>query len=922
LKNFFLIFILILSLAPMYCHSQLIWCTLLGSNGTDLVCGSKVDDKGEPFVTGITNYSNFPTTTGAYDTKFINNSSIWMIFVTKFNSDATNLVFSTFLNGMGYAYYTNSLAIDSEGNSYITGYGTSQYPTTKGAYDTDTNFHLSKAIITKLNSTGTALIYSTFLGGHNRDYGYGIVVDTFNEVYLTGITSSNDFPTTTGAYNIIYNNADAFVSKLNRTSDSLLYSTFLGGQSGDIATDIVLDNLGNAYITGYTGSQDFPTTNLAYDKIFHGKADNFITKLNSAGTALIYSTLIGGSTTDNSYSIAIDKYYNAYITGRTTSIDYPATPNAYDSTCTGCSDGGVISYAIFVTKLNSTGTALVYSTFIDHSYSIGIVVDSNCNAYITGAGLKDYPVTCDAYAYNNTVSCGSCVITELNEKGSDILYSTFLGGCGNYGQFINFDKSNNIYIIGINGSGKLPITHGVYDSIYHKNIDSIKTGQWDIFISKLQISNIPIDVQSIKDVKFNSNSCSVLQSRDTTISIKNNSEYVLRFYNSKLNGTDSNYFQVIFPDSMSFCISPHDSIELIIKYFPDSTSRDKKAKISIDNNSSSNPYIINLTGHKDSINISPINDTLNLGDIYLNNIKDTTFQIKNYGTTKTGGYIKIPAKFSSDISSFVMDSSTSIAIPLHFKGDSTLGAIVDSVAIIDSICGFISYIYLFANIINIPATATLQTPISAGCPGDTVEMPIYLINQKFITESGTSSFEADLKFNASLLVPLDEPRGTVTDGIRTVHLNMPLSEKNNDTLTGIKFIVGLGNDTITPLTFTNVVSIGGKVNIDTINGFFKLECVCHEGGARLINIESTLSLTCKPNPANDKVQFDFETIEDGHTELFISDMLGNKLMKVFESDIHGKYSIEADLSLFYVGVYAFTLQTPTARVSKLFIIDN
>jgi hypothetical protein len=799
-----LLYLLIVNILcnPTISYSQLIFSTFFGGNDYDSFIDMNIDTIGNIYLSGNTQSLNFPTTPGAYHTDPLHDTiNSFTIFITKFDPDCTNLIYSTFI-GFGNC---RCMEIDKKGNSYITGWSGNDYPTTPGAFDRSYG-NKNKVFLTKLNISGNALIYSTLLGGNDLgSVGMKMIIDSVEDIFITGNTSSKKFPTTNGAFDISQNGlgflGDAFVTKINLNNNSLIYSTYIGGTNDDGGTGIKIDKEGNAYVTGETYSNNYPISIGAFDTTINGTMDIFISKLNNNGSGLIFSTYLGGKYEDGSTSIEIDQYDNIYITGGTYSNDYPMSSKAFDRTFSGKRD-------IFCTKLDSLGDSLIFSTFIGYSNdnaASDLMIDSDCNIYITGCTTSDkYPVTCNAYDTSfNGGFFYDCILTKLSNDGRNVIYSTYLGGNGyDVGRTLFLDSLNNIYIAG-EAMNNFPTTKGAYS----ENIN----GGTDGFVIKLKIQN--------------------------------------------------NF-------------------------------------------------------------ISNLYDTLNLGDIFINYTKDTTFDIKNYRTAKTGGYINIPSKFSSDTSSFVLDSAATIAIPLHFMGDSTSGSVVDSIEIIDSICGYIKYIYLFANIINIPATATLQTPIIAGCPGDTVEMPIYLKNAKNINESGTTSFTTDLSFNSSLLLPLSEPKGTVTNGIRTIPLNLPLSGITNDTLIKIKFIVGLGNDTITPLTLSNFVSIGGKVNIDTINGYFKLECVCHEGGARLINIDGTLSLTCKPNPVNDIVQFDFETIEDGHTELFISDMLGNKLMRVFESETHGKYSIEADLSLFYVGVYAYTLQTPTARVNKLFIINN
>jgi hypothetical protein len=208
--------------------------------------------------------------------------------------------------------------------------------------------------------------------------------------------------------------------------NNLSFSTFLGGASDEFEPSLAVDNAGNIYATGRTFSELFPTTSGAFDPSLNGGSDVFVTKLNASGTALIYSTFIGSSGTDNSFDIALDGSGNAYITGNTidSTVDYPTTVGAFDTT----HNGGV---DVFVTKLNITGTALVYSTFVgggNNESAISIAVDISGNAYTTGQVLSsNYPTTAGAF---DTSLNGSfdAFVTKLNATGSALDYSTYIGG--------------------------------------------------------------------------------------------------------------------------------------------------------------------------------------------------------------------------------------------------------------------------------------------------------------------------------------------------------------------------------------------------------------------------------------------------------------------------------------------------------------
>lgn len=201
------------------------------------------------------------------------------------------------------------------------------------------------------------LSYSTYLGGRDDDFGYTLAIDSAGNAHVLGNTASPDFPTVNPLQSTNHGTENAFVAELNAAGTAFLYSTYLGGSGVDFASFLALDKAGDVYITGRVGSKDFPTTPGAFQTKIKGHTNTFITKLNSSGSALIYSTYLGGTTDDQSNSIAVDPSGNAYIAGWTTSVDYPVTPGAFQTTYGGIRDA-------FVTELNAAGTALVYSTFL------------------------------------------------------------------------------------------------------------------------------------------------------------------------------------------------------------------------------------------------------------------------------------------------------------------------------------------------------------------------------------------------------------------------------------------------------------------------------------------------------------------------------------------------------------------------------
>jgi hypothetical protein len=264
------------------------------------------------------------------------------------NSRGTALVYSTYLGGSSFDP-SRGIAVDRKGNAYVGGTTASfDFPTTPDAFQPAFAGGAQDAFVTKLNRRGTALLYSTYLGGSGLDTGFGgvgLAVDEDGNAYVTGATNSPDFPTTPGAFQTAFAGGafDSFVAKLNRRGTALLYSTYLGGSGSDFGLgDVAVDEDGSAYVTGTTNSPNFPTTPDVFQPAFAGGAnDAFVTKLNRRGTALLYSTYLGGGGSDRGRDIAVDEDGNAYVTGSTDSANFPTTPGAFQTAIAGSNDAFV-----------------------------------------------------------------------------------------------------------------------------------------------------------------------------------------------------------------------------------------------------------------------------------------------------------------------------------------------------------------------------------------------------------------------------------------------------------------------------------------------------------------------------------------------------------------------------------------------------
>lgn len=328
--------------------SALVYSTYLGGSGFDAGYGIAVDASGAAYVTGETSSTDFPTTAGAFQPALGGGDDA---FVSKLNPAGAALDYSTYLGGSnGEVAY--SIALDGVGNAYVTGSTAStDFPVTPGAYQTSFG-GTQDVFLSKLNPTGAMLIYSTYVGGSGFDVGNSVAVDPSGAAYITGVTESTNFPTTSSAYQTTFGGIlDAFVTKVNPAGAALAYSTYLSGSGVDVGSGITVDVNGAAYVTGETLSADFPVTACAYQMSFGGIADAFVTKLNSAGNALLYSTYLGGSDEDAGHSIAVDPTGLAYVTGFTASPDFPTTSGSFQVAY----GGG--SYDALVTKLGLTTPA-------------------------------------------------------------------------------------------------------------------------------------------------------------------------------------------------------------------------------------------------------------------------------------------------------------------------------------------------------------------------------------------------------------------------------------------------------------------------------------------------------------------------------------------------------------------------------------
>jgi Abnormal spindle-like microcephaly-assoc'd, ASPM-SPD-2-Hydin/Beta-propeller repeat len=388
--------------------------------------------------------------------------------------------YATYLSGSTSATTSSAIAIDSTNNAYIVGAtGATDFPTTAGAFQRTRTGVTANAFVTKLNSAGSALVYSTYLGGSGAsgkfDNATGVAVDSAGDVYVTGSTPSTDFPiTAASAFQVVNNGtpSNGFFTKLDPTGATLLYSTFLGGSGNDSAAAIAVDSNGNAYITGQSTSTNFPVTPAtAIQTAGQASGLAFIARINPtlSGTgSLVYSTLLGGTSTNQGTGIAVDASFSAYITGQTTSTDFPVTTSAFQSTLKGTAGNAFVSRVDTTTANN-----LLYSTYLGGSatssgsgdFGTAIAIGPTSNVFVTGnTTATDFPVTTGVFQStlrNTTKTTFVARLDTTKSNAASLVYATYLGGSSqDSAAAIAADVSGNAYVAGSTQSSDFPVIAG------------------------------------------------------------------------------------------------------------------------------------------------------------------------------------------------------------------------------------------------------------------------------------------------------------------------------------------------------------------------------------------------------------------------------------------------------------------------------
>jgi Beta-propeller repeat len=582
----------------------LLYATYLGGNGGDIGYGIAVDVNDNVFVCGVTNSSNFPTAS-AYQSSY---SGTGDAFIAELNPTETTLDYSTYLGGSG----TNSAAACTLGTSdalFVTGSTTStDFPIapTVTSTSTTTAFQTTyggngDAFVAEIAEPGNKLTYSSYLGGSDADFGQGIAVDSSGNAYVTGSTESSDFPTLDAEQPTIGGASDAFVVKVNFTGTSLDYSTYLGGSQADTGQAIKVDSSGNAYVTGYTYSTNFPTANPIQTSNAGG-SDAFVAELGaqaSSGStpALLFSTYLGGSGNDQGLGLALDKSGDIYLTGMTQSGSsgaFPTTSGAYQTALKGTQNA-------FVTKLAPGTTAGTfsesYSSYLGGSTTDqgnGIAVDSSGDAFVVGyTESSDFPLSnplqtvigITGGSTCGTAACADAFITEMNPAGSQPLFSTFLGGnAADFGQGIALDSSDNIFVTGSTGSSNFPTTIGDYQS-------TLGGVAGNVFVGEIEQTNAPGLTANPAKVNFGNEVLSV-KSTAQQIAIVNEGSAALNISAITV-GNTTDFAET---DNCVGTVAANGGTCTINVTFTPSATGSETSQLTLTDNANSSPQSIALTG--------------------------------------------------------------------------------------------------------------------------------------------------------------------------------------------------------------------------------------------------------------------------------------------------------------------------------------
>jgi hypothetical protein len=468
--------------APLVIDPVLVSSTYLGGSDDDEVDALAVDVEGNTYVAGRTFSLNFPVSGGAAQPGFGGNEDT---YVTKIDASGSAILYSTYIGGSDRDF-GNAIAVDALGQAVVGGRTlSSNFPTASASPIQNTKHGDADGFVVQLNANGSDILWSTYLGGANDDGIDSLALDPGGRIIVSGRTESSGFPGTAGSpIGAAYGgNQDGFVAKLEAGGLSLLYATYLGGAGDDGALGVASDRQGSAYAVGFTESANFPGTgSSAIQKVNKGSTDAFLTKIDPAGSSIEYSTYLGGAGEDAAFAVAVDSKGDAIVVGSTGSTGFPGTAGSpIQSTFRGGTTDG------FVTKIDSAGTAIVFSTYLGgtaRDQTDCVALDSLGDAYVSGyTESPNFPGTAGSPIQASYGGQGDAFVVEIAPAGT-LVYSTYLGGAGydeGYGIGVN---SRSAHVGGITESANFPGTSA-------SPIQNVRRGPSDGFVSRISAADVP-----------------------------------------------------------------------------------------------------------------------------------------------------------------------------------------------------------------------------------------------------------------------------------------------------------------------------------------------------------------------------------------------------------------------------------------------
>ncbi|MDQ3934096.1 MAG: SBBP repeat-containing protein [Actinomycetota bacterium] len=479
---------------PLVIDPQIVYSTYIGGNRSDRGADVAVDGAGNAYIVGSTESPDFPTTSGAFRTSAPGGDSD--VFVSKLSQDGSTLEYSTYL-GTGGQDFGHSIAVNGDGHAFVTGKAAwGDFPTTPGAFRETDPSSTADLFVAKLSTDGSSLDYGTYLGSRGvfDDFG-AVAIDADGSAYVAGTTDGDNWPTTPGAFQSSdpepgppASGFDGYVTKLTPDGSGLEWSSYLGGPTGHGGPQAIAVEGENAYVTGTSNADGFPTTPGAYRETAPSpgqESDAFVAKFATDGSKLEYGTYLGGNTSDNAHGIDVRDGV-AYVGGFTGSDNFPTTSGSFQpndpQTGNSSSDG-------FVTALKPDGSGLEYSTYLGGPQSaqwaegvLALTVDSDGRAIATGrTDSRAFPTTPGAFQETDPdTTYEDAYVAMLNPGGSKLEYGTYLGGISSaaeMGSGIALDGAGEVYVGGLTNAGNFPTTEGAYQTT--------NRGQYDAFVTKV-----------------------------------------------------------------------------------------------------------------------------------------------------------------------------------------------------------------------------------------------------------------------------------------------------------------------------------------------------------------------------------------------------------------------------------------------------